>query len=69
MRELGLLVQKFMEEAGVELKDLIHMERWGQYAHKVADVARIPITGRKSGAAARDMKDRSTDDSKDMTTR
>ena len=58
-----------MDEAGLEMKDLIHMARWGHSAPKPSDVSKIPMTGRKSGAVTRDMKSQSTDDSKAATTR
>lgn len=67
--EWGQLQRILMEEAGLELKDLLHMTRWGQYAPRVADVAKLPITGRRSGAVTRDLSDKHADDSKGKTTR
>ena len=63
------LQRLLMAEAGLDLKDLVMMARWGNYAPRLAEVAKIPITGRKSGAILRDRKERNADDSRAKTTR
>ena len=61
LRCAGPCLQRLlMEEAGLSFKELLYMSRWGAYAPRVAELAELPITGRRKGAAAQ-LKDRKLD--------
>ena len=57
-----------MEQAGLTFKELLYMSRWGAYAPRVAEIAELPLTGRRKNVAAQ-LKDRKLDGDAPPSTR